>query len=264
MIRGPGDEKPARDRHRVHDCEQLPGRGIAPAALDVHVGQPRVQAVEHRRHEEERSDEPPGEKPAERQLQGPKVGTAVSRLGARQPEPQHGEPRRHDTEDEQRCAPTAREVGERDCGSSGDGRADRDARRVDPRCEAWTVGEALLHRHGQDRACDPHPDADREGQEDHPGRARRDRPNDAEDADQRQRQGDCPARPDPARDEGRRWSEEAHAEHRDRAEQAGNRMCDVQVLLDERQQRADADELWPQRQRSQKQCDEQRRPFHGC
>ena len=68
VVGGPGDEEPDRDRDGVQHREQRAGRALAPAALDVRVGQPGVQPVEDGRHEEERRDEPPGERPAERQL----------------------------------------------------------------------------------------------------------------------------------------------------------------------------------------------------
>ena len=66
------------------------------------VGQPGVQPVEDRRHEEERSDEPPGEQAAERQSKRSNVDADMRRLGARQQSHSIAEPGRDGGEDEQR------------------------------------------------------------------------------------------------------------------------------------------------------------------
>ena len=156
-----------------------------------------------------------------------------ARLGARQPEPQHREPRRHRAEHEQRRAPAACEMRERDGGGRRERRADRDPGRVDARREARPVGEALLDRHRQHRAGEPHPDADRERQQDDADRARaRARATTPKTPISASASADRAARADPPGDERRGRCEQAHAEHGDRAEQAGDRVRDVEVVLD--------------------------------
>ena len=198
--------------------------------------------------------------PPERQPQRPHIDSLVRQLAAGEPEPDGREHRRDGAEDEQRRPPTSRCARERYRHRGGERRADRDPGGVDGGGEARPVGEPLLDRDGQHRAGEAHPDADREREDDHGDGAGRDRARDAEEADQRERARRSPAAADPARQERGGRCEQAHAEHRNRPEQAGDGVRDVEVVLDRRQQRADADELRPQRERRQKQRDQERRP----
>jgi len=68
------------------------------------------------------------------------------------------------------------------------------------------------------------------------------------------------ARAEPLREERRRRREQAHAQHGNRREHADNRVRRVQVELNRRDQRAEADQLWSQRQRSEEERDEEWAP----
>ena len=149
----------------------------------------------------------------------------------------------------QRAAPAAERVGQRDGEQRRQRRPDAEPGRVDPGRERGPVREARLHRDRQQRAGhrDPHPDRHR--QREHEARARRRRPREAErrDAEHARRDRGPQARPGGQRRGGR--GEGGHAHDRDRAEQPGDRVRDAEVGLDLGQQRPDADELRPQRER---------------
>ena len=90
--------------------------------------------------------------------------------------------------------------------------------------------------------------------------ARDDRPRDAEDADDEQADRDRVARAVAfVRAPGRGQREQSHAEDGDRAEQARDRVRDVEVVLDRRDQRADTDDLRPQREPREEQPREEAR-----
>ena len=59
---------------------------------------------------------------------------------------------------------------------------------------------------------------------------------------------------------GRGEREDAHAQDRDRREEAGDRVRDVEIVLDLRDQRSDADDLRPQREPGEEQPREQAEP----
>ena len=86
-------------------------------------------------------------------------------------------------------------------------------------------------------------------------RAGRGRAGEPEQRDRGDARRDYVAQPAAAGQRRGRGREHAHAQHGDRAEQAGHRVRDAEVALDLRQQRSGADELRSQRQRG----DEQRR-----
>src|SRR5205807_7400449 len=65
---------------------------------------------------------------------------------------------------------------------------------------------------------------------------------------------------EPPRQVRRGRREQAHAEDRDRAEEAGDRVRDVQVALDRRNERPDPDELRTQRERREEEAGEEREP----
>ena len=78
--------------------------------------------------------------------------------------------------------------------------------------------------------------------------------------DQRERRRERASRAEPPREMRGRRREQPHAEHGDRPEQPRDRMRDVEVVLDRRQQRADPDELRAERQRREEQRGEERAP----
>ena len=76
-----------------------------------------------------------------------------------------------------------------------------------------------------------------------------DRTRDPEHADQRECRCERVPRAEALREEGSRRREQAHTQDGDRPEQAGNGVRHVEIELDRRDQRADADQLRTQRQR---------------
>ena len=189
-----------------------------------------------------------GARASERSVQVPRLSD----------EPADGEHHGGDRERGQRAAPPAERVGQRDGEQRRQRRSDAEPRRVDAGPERRPVREARLHRDRQQRARDRDPDPDRQRQREHQARARRRRPRQPErrDAEHARRDRGPQARPRGQR--RRSGGEDGHADHGDRGEQPGDRVRDAEVGLDLRQQRPDADELRPQRQRGHEERREQR------
>ena len=159
---------------------------------------------------------------------------------------------------DQGAAPAVEPARERDGQGRRARRSDLDPGRVDAGAERGPLLEVLLDRDRGDRVAEPHPDPDGPREEhDEPGRRHR-RPEHAEDADQRESDRHRPARPDPRGEVGGDRREQPHAENRDRAEQADDRVRGAEGVLDRRDQRADANDLGAQRQRGEKERDERR------
>jgi hypothetical protein len=138
--------------------------------------------------------------------------------------------------------------------------ADVDPGRVDAGGEYGAIGEPLLDGDGHQRVAQSHADPHRDRQQYQQRRTRDERPCDREDADQRERRREGVARAEPLREERRRRREQAHAQRGTRREHADDRVRRVQVELDRRDQRAEADQLRSQRQRSEEERDEKCAP----
>ena len=148
-------------------------------------------------------------------------------------------------------APAAEQRGDRhgECGRHG--RAELDPRRVDTRPGGGALRHRLPHHERRERIPEPHPDADGPREQDHEPGARRDRAKDAEEADQHEGDGHRAPCPEPGAEVRGDGREEAHAEDGDRPEQADERVRGIEVVLDLLDQRADPDDLRPQRERRQ-------------
>ena len=152
---------------------------------------------------------------------------------------------------DERPAPAAEHRRDRHGERGRDGRAELDARRVDARPGGGALGHRLAHDERRERVPEPHPDAHGPGEQDHEPGARRDRAEDAEEADQRERDRHRAPRSEPRAEVRRDRREEAHAEDGNRPEQADERVRGVEVVLDLLDQRADPDDLRTQRERRQ-------------
>ena len=172
-------------------------------------------------------------------------------------EPEHGQRQRYRGEEKQRVAPASERVLEWDSRRRRHSGADVDPCRIDAGGEYGAIGEPFLDGDGQQRVAQSHADTDRDRQEYQQHYPRDDHPCDPEHADQRERRGQSVARAEPLREERRRRREQAHAENGNRREHADNRMRRVQVELNRRDQRAEADQLRSQRQRSEEERDEE-------
>ena len=173
-----------------------------------------------------------------------------------------GHPARQGGEDAERPPPAAEPVRERYRGRRRQGTAHLDAAAVEPRREARPSCEAFLHRDGRDRAAEAHPDADPE-RDDHDQRRARDHgAHETEHADQRDRHTDPGPGAEPADDERRRRRKQPHAENRDRAEQPDDRVRDVQVVLDRREERPGTHDLRAKRQTCEKERDQRASRAH--
>ena len=172
-------------------------------------------------------------------------------------EPKQRQRHRYRGEEKQRIAPASERVFEWDSRRRSHSGADVDPGRIDPGGEYGSIGEPFLDGDGHQRVPQAHADANRDRQQYQQHRPRNERACDPEDADQRERRCQSVARAEPLREERRRRREQAHAENGNRREHADNRVRRVQVELDRRYQRAEADQLRSQRQRSEEERDEE-------
>jgi hypothetical protein len=100
----------------------------------------------------------------------------------------------------------------------------------------------------------PHADSDRDGKREHGWESRGRRAQEPEASDRRQRPGHGPRRAESRGDGRSQQRPDAQAEDGDRSEEPADGVREAEVLLDLRQQRSDADELGPERER----CEEER------
>ena len=120
------------------------------------------------------------------------------------------------------------------------------------------MGEVHLDGHRHHGLCGTESDAHAEREGDDAGCAGRSRPGQPEDGDPGQAGSDSESGTDPAGEQGAGRREQPHAENRDRAQQPCHRMRDVEIVLDPRDQRADANQLGAQRQRCEEEARKQR------
>ena len=254
----PRNQERARDRGQRHAGEQQPRGRIAPASLAVRVREPRIEAVVPRRHRGEDRDQQPGRAGSPRESRHERAGPDV-RLS---PTLEHGP---HDRDEagrqrqrDQGAPPASEDGGERHRDRRRDGGTELDPRRVDAGARRRLLRHGLADGERRERGSDPHADPDPPRQEHHEPRARRHRAQDPERPDQREPDRHRAPRAEPGGEVGGDRREEPHAEHRDRAEQPDERVRRVEVVLDVVDQRPDADDLRPQRERGEEEAGEGR------
>ena len=179
-----------------------------------------------------------------------------------QHEPHGSENDRHEREGDERRSPSSVPRGERHGHGGRQRRADLDAGGVDTGGTCRAHGKVLLHCDRHERAGEAHAGTHRPGEENDECCTRGDSSGESEHADEQKRPGDARPRPYSRAEIGGGGSKEPHAEDRDRPEQADDRVCRVQPVLDVRQQRADTDDLRPQRERDEEEAGQYRGRAH--
>ena len=119
-----------------------------------------------------------------------------------------------------------------------------------------TAGHVLRDDHRWHGPGDPDPEADPERREEQQTDRRHDRADQAEAGDQAQAQRQGQPRPQPGGDPRSDGREQAHAQHRDRRDQAAHAGRQVQVRPDRRQERTDRQQLRAQRDGRQEEPDD--------
>ena len=250
----PGDDERARDRGQVHRSEQQPGRAVAPAALAVGIGKPRVEPVVGRSHRAEDRDEQPGRaRPPRQAREEPARAADVHLAPSLEHRPRHRDHAGDGGQRDQRAAPAAENARQRDRDRGGDGRADLDAGRVDARAGRGPLGHRLPDGERRERVAEAHADAHAPCEQHDERSARREGAEHAERPDQREADRHRATRAEPGGEVRGDGGEEPHAEHRDGAEQPDEGVRRVEIVLDLVDQRPDADDLGPQRQGGEKQ-----------
>ena len=181
----------------------------------------------------------------------------MARLPARLEHPEREQPDRDGRERDQRPAPAARQRRERYGERGRERRTDVDAGRVDARREGRAIGKPLLDRDRHDRTGEADPHAERKREQDEQDGSRGSGPREPEEADEREAERDREPRPGATGQVGRRRREGSHAEHRDRPEQPRGRVRHVEVVLDLREQRADAHDLGAERNGPEKEREQE-------
>ncbi len=204
-------------------ASRAPGARLAPAALDVCVRKPGVDAVEADAEQREHRHEEPGDPAPYRQRRRSRGDRRNRGQSPCLREPEQREACGDRGEHEQRRAPGAGRR-ERDGGRRGERRSGVDAADVDAGGEGRPVTESLFDRDGHERARDGDADANREREQEHGRGARRESARDAGKTEQGDRQADRPVRPMLPDTYAAAGREETHAGDRDRAEQPGDGM----------------------------------------